>query len=322
MPTAAVVFNPVKVSIEDLRETIDPIAQQAGWSESMYLETSEDDPGTGMAKEALDRNADVVLAVGGDGTVRAVAEALRDTGTPLALAPQGTGNLLARNLELTLDNLNESAEAAFNGVDRPIDLGVAVWSRKDGKQEEHSFLVMAGLGLDAQMISNTDEDLKSKVGALAYVKSIVESLKHNHRMRLVYQLDNNQPQRGKIHTVMVGNCGSLQNNILLLPDAAVDDGMLDIIALQPQGILGWPQILWKVLVENALLRLPGTKQLANNKNEHLSYQQAQRIEISLRDPQEIELDGDHFGEVLSVRVTVDPGGLIVRMPSGWTPKEN
>ncbi|NNG21043.1 diacylglycerol kinase [Naumannella sp. ID2617S] len=320
MPTAAVVFNPVKIDVDDLRKVIDPAAAQAGWDESMYLETSEDDPGTGMAREAVERQASVVLAVGGDGTVRGVAEGLRDTGVPLALCPQGTGNLLARNLELTLDNLEESTAACFNGVDRPIDLGVAMWSRPGGKQEEHSFLVMAGLGLDAQMISNSDEELKKKLGVAAYAKSLVVSLKDNHRMRLLYRLDEDELRKARLHTIMVGNCGSLQNNVLLLPDAAVDDGVLDVVAMRPQGLFGWAQIMWKVLVENALLRRSDTRALVPNRDDdrQLNYQQCQRVELFFREPEEIELDGDHFGEVLAVRMSVDPGGLVVKMPPGWT----
>lgn len=323
MPTAAIVFNPTKVDREDLAKVIDPAAEEAGWSNSVYLETEPDDPGTGMAREAIDRGCAVVIAVGGDGTIRAVAEGLRGTGLPMALCPQGTGNLLARNLHLTLDNLAESVEAAFHGVDRPIDLGVARWVRPGGKQEEHCFVVMAGLGLDAQIMSNTDEDLKKKIGIAAYAKAGVEAVAKNHRMRLTYQLDDQRPHKAKLHTVIVGNCGSLNNNILLLPDAAVDDGVLDVVAIQPQGPFGWVQVAWKVLVDNAILRRIKSTFVRWNRDRdrQLNYQQCQRLELWLREPDEIELDGDHFGKVYAVRLTVEPRNLVVKMPPGWTPKE-
>ena len=319
MPTAAIVFNPTKVERSDLSRVVDPAAAEAGWSDSVWIETAEDDPGTGMAREAVERGCDVVLAVGGDGTIRAVAEGLRGTGVPLALCPQGTGNLLARNLELTLDNLEESVAAAFHGVDRPIDLGVARWVRPGGTEEERCFVVMAGLGLDAQIMSSTDEDLKKKVGILAYVKAGAEALRENRNMRLTYRLDDDPLHKARVHTVIVGNCGSLNNNILLLPDAAVDDGVLDVVAMQPQGRLGWVRVAWKVLVDNAILRRLQSRVVRENRDRDrlLNYQQCRSLELQLRRPDEIELDGDHFGEVYGVRIRVEPGNIVVKMPQGW-----
>lgn len=321
---AAVIFNPTKVEREDLAKVIDPAASNAGWEESLWLETAEDDPGTGMAAEAIEKGCDVVIAVGGDGTIRAVSEGLRGSGVPLALCPQGTGNLLARNLDLTLDYLEESVDAAFHGVPRPVDLGIATWSRPKGKQEQHAFVVMAGMGVDAEIMSSTDEDLKAKVGMLAYVKSGFESLRGSHRMRLIFRLDNEQPRRARVHTVIVGNCGSIGGNVLLLPDAAVDDGLLDVVAARPQGLFGWASVAWKVLVDNAILRRTGSALVRKTRDlgRELSYQQCRTLELTFRDPHEIELDGDHFGEVLAVRMNIEPGALIVQMPAGWSPDEH
>lgn len=321
MPKAAVVFNPTKIARESLEEVVAPAAQEAGWEESVWLETAEDDPGTGMARDAVDQGCDVVLAVGGDGTIRAVAEGLRGSSVPLALCPQGTGNLLARNLELTLDNLPESVDAAFNGVSRPVDLAVAELRRPDGSTSEAAFVVMAGVGLDAQIMSTTDEELKKKVGMLAYVKAGIEALRHNRRMRLHFRLDDDPIQRARLHTVLIGNCGSIGANVLLLPDAAVDDGVLDVVGVRPQGILGWPRVAWKVLVDNALLRRTKSEQVRKrrDRSRELDYQQCRKVEIRFSRPEEIEFDGDHMGEVSSVKVEVEPGGLNVMMPPGWQP---
>lgn len=314
--TAAIIFNPTKVERSELIPIVDPLAAEGGWGESVWLETAENDPGTGMAREAVERGCDVVLAVGGDGTIRAVAEGLRGSAVPLALCPQGTGNLLARNLELTLDNLAESAATAFRGVPRPVDLGIATWSRPDGQQEERTFVVMAGLGLDAQIMSSTDEELKQKVGILAYVQAGVRALRSHDRMRMRFRLDDDRPRRAAVHTVIIGNCGSIGGNVLLLPDAAVDDGLLDVVAVRPQGPFGWVRVAWKVLVDNALLRRTDSDLVRDNRDRDrvLSYQQCRSVGLALRRPQEIELDGDHFGEVLTLRIRVDPGALQVMMP--------
>ena len=106
--TAAVIYNPVKVDIDELRAAVDSEASAAGWAETSWYETSVEDVGQGVTKQAIADGADMIIAAGGDGTVRAIAEAVRGTGASVALLPSGTGNLLARNLELTLDDMPES----------------------------------------------------------------------------------------------------------------------------------------------------------------------------------------------------------------------
>ena len=321
MHQLAVVYNPTKIKQAKLEGIVEPARKAAGWGETLWLETAEDDPGTGMAREAVEKGADVVLAVGGDGTIRSVAEGLRGSGVPIALAPQGTGNLLARNLELTLDDLEKSVDAAFNGTPRPVDLGIAKWTRPDGDEEERAFVVAAGVGLDAKIMSTTDEELKKKVGMLAYVKAGLEALFTNHRMRIAYRLDDDQPERTRVHTVLIGNCGSIGGNVLLLPDAAVDDGVLDVVAILPRGIFGWPRIAWKVLVDNWILRRTKSDFVRKNRDRsrELNYQQCRSIEIHFRRSEEIELDGDHFGEIRKLFVHVDEGGLLVQMPAEEKP---
>ena len=142
----------------------------------------------------------------------------------LALLPSGTGNLLARNLKLTLDDLEHSIHSAFTGEDRQIDLGMIEIRRADSRIDRHSYVVMAGLGLDAKMLANTDEELKAKIGWLAYVKAIAIALRDKNQLRLRYTLDDGGVRSLRAHTVIVGNCGSLQGNVMLMPDAAVDDG--------------------------------------------------------------------------------------------------
>ena len=98
LPRLGVVVNPVKVELKELRRTVAAAEKDHGWAESLWLETSVDDPGQGVARDAVDAGVTAVLVAGGDGTVRAVSEGLVDSGMPMVLMPAGTGNLLARNL--------------------------------------------------------------------------------------------------------------------------------------------------------------------------------------------------------------------------------
>ena len=317
--TAAVVYNPIKVDLDALKMTVETAEREAGWGTTRWYETSIEDPGEGATRQALDDGADVVMAAGGDGTVRAVAQALRGTDIPIGLLPSGTGNLLARNLHLTLDDLPESVSNAFIGEDRKIDLGVADIQRDDGTRDRHVFLVMAGLGLDAKMIANTNDDLKKRVGWLAYVEAIVRSLRDSNALRMRFNLDDSGVRTLRAHTILVGNCGSLPANILLLPDAAVDDGEFDIVALRPEGFIGWVQIWIKIVWENGVLRRShvGRKIMGMTKEVRtLRYMRGSELIVKLDRPEDFELDGDSFGYTSAVRMRVDPLALTVRVPTG------
>jgi len=322
MSRAAIVVNPVKTDPEKLREALAAAEHRHGWEDTLWLETTEDDPGAGQTRAALEQGVDVVIAAGGDGTVRTVAEELRGGDTPLALLPSGTGNLLARNLHLTLDDVEHALDTAFDGTERAIDVGVAeLRAGRDATgrdaTERRAFLVMAGLGMDAQMIAATDEDLKAKAGWLAYVHAIGRVLRDQNELRLRYQLDGGRVHALHAHTVMIGNCGSLQADILLLPDAAVDDGILDIVILRPESVIGWLRIAVKIFWENGVLRRTsvGRRLLRDDREVHaLNYLTGREIVLTSSRPEQVELDGDLFGEVSSMRVRVDPGALRVLVP--------
>ena len=314
---AAVILNPVKVDADALRAAIAAEPAAVDWSETLWYETTESDPGGGQAKQALEAGADVVIAAGGDGTIRAVAEVLGGTSASLALLPSGTGNLLARNLDLTLDDMEHSVRTAFDGVDRRIDLAWADIRREGGAVERAAYLVMAGFGLDAKMLSNTDEELKAKVGWLAYVDAIRKALRDENHMRMRYRVDGDGTHRVSAHTLIIGNCGSLPANILLLPTAAIDDGRFEAVFLRPESAWGWIQILVKVIWENGVLRRTRWgRSLAVREVDAVRYVRGRRMDVVLSHPEEVELDGDTFGRAEAFRTWIDPGGLTVRVPAG------
>ena len=312
--TAAVVYNPIKIDLDAVREVVGREEKAAGWNETQWFETSKEDPGQGATARALDAGADLVIAAGGDGTVRAVAERLVDSDAALALLPSGTGNLLARNLKLTLDDLEHSLHAAFAGEDRPIDYGRVEIRHPDGDVSKHVYVVMVGVGVDAEMLAATDADLKKKVGWLAYASALVKVLKKRNRLKVRYQVDDGETRSVGANTVIAGNCGLLAGNILLLPDAAIDDGMLDVVIVSPESFAGWLQILVTVFWENGVVsRLPFVKR-REEKKDALNYKQAARLTVKLNNPQHVEIDGDEYGEATALRTWIEPRGLTVRVP--------
>jgi diacylglycerol kinase family enzyme len=312
------VFNPIKVDEAQLRADVAAAEQASGWQPTRWYPTSEEDPGQGRTTTALAEGAAVVLAAGGDGTVRAVAEALRDTGVAIALVPSGTGNLLARNLELALTDHVESIGAAFDGADRTIDLGIAGFDREDGSTDEHVFLVVAGLGIDAKMIAKTNPKLKKAVGWLAYIDGVGRALPELKPVKLRYRLDGAQEKDLTAHSVLVGNCGSLPGGILLMPDAKPDDGLLDIAVLRPRGPFGWLKVWNKIAWENGVLRKSAIgRQIIDLRKDvrDVTYVQGRQAVLALESAQEVQLDGDEFGRAIGMRVMVDPGALMVKVPA-------
>ncbi|MEJ3405358.1 diacylglycerol kinase family protein [Rathayibacter sp. YIM 133350] len=317
---AAVVANPTKVDMQRLRIAVNSAAAAAGWGETIWLETTIEDPGHGIAAQAVEAGAAMVLAVGGDGTVRAVSATLRGSEIPLALVPQGTGNLLARNLRLPLGDLTAAVHIAFAGETRSVDVGVASVTTEHGEQEEHAFVVMAGIGIDADMIANADPQLKRRVGWLAYVDSGVRAIPKATRFRIRYRFDDPELHHAHISSILIGNCGVLPGNILLFPEARIDDGVLDIAMLQPKTLFGWLDIWRRVTWENRVLRRFSVGRRIIRLTDAarpttMTTVQGAGITVDLADPRVFELDGDEVSVVRTLRAWVDPGSLFVRVPA-------
>jgi diacylglycerol kinase (ATP) len=312
---AAVVYNPIKVDIEDLKSAVASEPASAEWSVE-WFSTSEDDPGQGPARSALDVGASLVIVAGGDGTVRAVGEVLRGTATGLALLPSGTGNLLARNLKLPLDDVTSSLHTAFTGIDRPIDVASIELRRADQTVDSHAFLVMAGTGLDAKIMSTTDAELKKSIGWLAYAQAFVAVRRDKSVLRLDYKLDGDRNRSERAQSVIVGNCGSLPANIVLMPDASVDDGLLDLMVLKPESFRGWLAVIFKIFWENGIVkRTRWGKRVRELDSASVDMRRGRTLTVRMSRPEIVQLDGDPFGEMVGCRITIEPGALVIKVPN-------
>lgn len=299
---AAVVVNPTKFDdLDAVRRQVTAGCTRAGWAEPLWVQTTAEDPGEGQARQALDDGVDLVCPLGGDGTVRAVAQALVHTGVPVGLLPGGTGNLLARNLDLPVTDLDEALAVALTGTDRAIDVGQVRFDLAERGQDapEQVFLVMAGFGFDAAMMADAPEKLKSKVGWLAYAVSGLKNLS-GPRVKVRIKADDAASYTHRVQTVLVGNCGKLTGGIVLLPEAVVDDGWLDAVTLSPTGIVGWATVAARVI-----------RKAGHPKIDHI---RSRELRVAAERPQEGQLDGDTVGQVTGMRTRVDPGALLVRMP--------
>ena len=292
---AAVVINPMKAPDEHFQATITELCINAGWDEPLWLETTQDDPGRGQAAEALEAGVDVVIAGGGDGTIRAVAEVLAGQDTPMGLLPLGTGNLLARNLGIDIEDPAKAVLGVLEGAESKIDVIVAVL---DHGAKELTFLVAAGLGYDAAIMSNTMEGLKDRVGWLAYVESGIRNLR-GEPVTAHISMDGKSETHHKVRGVMVGNCGKVMGGLEIFQGAVPTDGILDLMTFSPQQKFGWLGVVAGVL--------------GRGKSRAVRSLAGKRAEITLSSPQEFQIDGDPVGLVSHLLVSVDPLALTIKM---------
>ena len=294
----AVILNPIKV--EDpaaFRVLVDARAAELGWSEPSWYETTIADPGRSMAHEAALEGAELVVVCGGDGTVRTVCAELAGTGIPVGVVPAGTGNLLARNLALPL-YLNAAIDVALNGQDRAIDL---VRIAGDLIEPDEHFLVMAGMGFDAAIMEGANEQLKAKVGWLAYVVAGFRNLMFP-AMRVEVSVDDQPFTRHRARTIVIGNVGFLQAGLPLLPDATIDDGRIDVVLVNPARFLSWLRVVVRVVsrgkkTDDTVNRMTGRKVV---------------VRASHDMPRQV--DGDPIGAGRELVCECLPGRLLVRVP--------
>jgi YegS/Rv2252/BmrU family lipid kinase len=293
----AVIYNPARVTDwVTFRRHVSYELKTRGWLPPWWLETTVEDSGRAMARQAVEQEVDLVLVAGGDGTVRVVCSALAGTGIPLGLIPAGTGNLLARNLGIPLDEA-AALDVAFNGMSKPIDL---VKITLDDVASDH-FAVMAGIGLDAMIMQDTNEDLKKAVGSAAYFVAAARNARHP-ALHTTIEVDDEEPVTRRAHVIVIGNVGYLQANIPLIPDAKADDGQLDVVIASPRSLRDWVRLTTRVLTrqrrsDNQLDRLTG-----------------QRVKITVDPPDQYQMDGDTVGECSSMLAEVQPGALLLRVP--------
>ena len=293
---AAVIYNPTKVlDLPVFRRQVEGECAERGWEPPLWLETDIDDAGGRVARVARKRKVDLILVAGGDGTVRTVSAVLAESRIPVAIIPVGTGNLLARNLGVPLD-LADALDVAFDGRPQPVDI---IRLRADDSDDEFS-LVMAGMGIDARIMSETNPDLKKVVGPAAYAAAALASL-NSPPFRALVTLGGNSPVERTPALALVANVGSVQGQIWLAPDAVPDDGLLDVVLVSPERPADWGAIAGRVLTRQT--DHPGIERA-----------QVRKVLFETDEPVPYQVDGDTIGACRRLEFSVLPRAVVVMVP--------
>jgi diacylglycerol kinase family enzyme len=318
----AVIYHPGRIDQRRLSRIVEAQikADNAAdvWQPTLWLETTPAEIGGPQAARALAQGATHLLVAGGDGTVRAVAESLLLSGSTtatLGVIPVGTGNLLARNLRLSLTDLAGTVRRGIFGTEHVIDAGLAKITFDSGMTDQRHFVALAGVGLDAKIMMNTNLELKRKIGWIAYVEGGLRLIPVKFD-RVRVSVDGRESRNLKLLTLLVGNAGWLPGKISIMPDARLDDGLLDIASIGPRQFWNWIDFWSRVTWQNRVVRplAFGRKWMEATSNvktlENLS---GSRIHVLPEQPVDIQLDGDPMGKVTEVEFSVVPKALRMRL---------
>jgi len=270
--------------------------EAAGWSVDGALVTTKGQLRRGAAR-AVRHGADVVVAVGGDGSVLQVVQSLAGARVALGIIPMGTGNLLAGNLDIP-KGVDDAVKVLVDGGRRKIDLG-----RLTAGGKQTMFAVACGVGFDAEVMASTDPEEKEHLGKLAYVVSAIRRQGQVRDVRYEVTLDGVHHSMDATQ-VLVANFGGMGAGVKTRLEVEPDDGLLDVLVIRASGPLGGLLAGWEALRQDE----PG-----ESPEGHVFRTRARKVRVSTAKRRLVETDGSVAGKT-PIRVSVRPAALTVIVP--------
>lgn len=256
-----------------------------------------------LVRAALERGARCVVGVGGDGTLRDIAEVLQGTGVPMGIIPAGTGNQVAAVLGVS--GSPESAADALGALEpRTIDLGQVTLQRSGHPETTSLFMIGCGAGFDAHLMATTPAHWKDRLGKMAYVAQAIRLASELRPTPCRITVDDEVIET-EATIALVGNMGQVVPGLmdLRLPIDPTD-GYLDLIVVTASG----PVQGLRGLID----QLTRTHHGGNSDSDSIR-RHGRHISITPADPAPLEVDGDYVGEgSLSARIL--PAALAVLAP--------
>lgn len=255
-------------------------------------ETSYAGHATELAKEAAKDGIDIVVAVGGDGTVNEVGRALTQTDTAMGILPCGSGNGLARHLNLPM-NFKKCIDILNYCDIKKLDYGII---------NEHPFFCTCGMGFDAFISMKFAE--AGKRGPITYMQKVLEEgLRYEPETYVIEDEDGTHSY--KAFLVSVANASQYGNNAYIAPQASMSDGLLDVIIMEPFDLIDAPQVAIELF--NKTL----------DKNLKIKTFRSKHIHIHRKSEGIIHYDGDPITSSADVDISIVPKGInIIVNPKG------
>jgi diacylglycerol kinase (ATP) len=306
MTCVRAIFNPMAAGgrgahLEpDLRARLTRTAKEAS-VKLEWIETQAPGHAIELAGEAAEDGCELVIAVGGDGTVNEVVNGLmraehRDHPTTLGVVPVGSGNDFAWFAGVSLDPI-AACQRLFDGRTRVVDVGHI----REASGRERYFNNGCGFGFDAQVAVEA-RSFKRLRGFLVYLIAVLKTLVFHHQVpSLRLRFDERELTRPTM-MLTISNGRRHGGGFLITPEAELDDGLFDICLAGPLSRLGM------------LLIIPRFMRGTHVTHKKVQMDRARRVTVEAPLPQAIHLDGEIFAtDARQFEVSVVPGALRVRV---------
>ena len=250
-----------------------------------------------IAAQAAAEKADVVVAIGGDGTINEIGRSLVHTETALGIIPCGSGNGLARHLHIPMEP-KKALEIINEGVTDIIDYG---------KINGTDFFCTCGVGFDAFVSLKFAN--AGKRGLLTYLeKTLQESLTYQPE---TYELETEDgTYKYKAFLIACGNASQYGNNAYITPQATLTDGLLDVTILEPFTVLDVPSLAFQLFNKTI------------DQNSRIKTFRCRKLRIHRTSPGVVHFDGDPMQADENVDIELIQKGLRVIVPKGSIVKDN
>lgn len=290
------IFNPVAGQGDPDQDlaTIQSLLDTDEIDLEIVVTTAECEPGE-LAKAAIDRGAQSIIASGGDGTLSAVAAALMGTDIPLGVISRGTANAFANALELPT-TIPEACESILAGHTKVVDM-----ARCNGLP----MVLLAGIGFEAETVELADRDAKNRLGMMAYVLAGIQQLRNLDRFEVEIEMEDKIVSVSAA-AITIANAAPA-TSILAQGSAEVvfDDGLLDLTIVAPKTALG--------AIATSFDLLSSTLRGTASQREDVGFLRSKRFKVTTTPPQKVVLDGEVIGST-PIEVECLPGGLTVFAP--------
>lgn len=258
------------------------------------METTAPGDANAYARRAVEERASRVIVAGGDGTVNEVINAIANTGVELALVPRGTGNVLARELSIPLDDVDAACDIIAAGHTVEVDLG---------KANGRYFTLMAGLGFDAAVVDSVRPRVKDILGQASFGVAYMKTLLRHKPSHFNLTMDGEEYET-VASLVVVANASSYAPRMKVAPGASYSDGLLDICVFESAR-----SQKMMLLSEALRLMLSGT----HSGEPHIRCFRAANVTVDADPPVLAQIDGDVIGQT-PVEIEVAPVALKVVTP--------
>ncbi len=285
------IVNPIS-GTEDKESIVKMIPDYltSGLFECEILYTQHSGHACELAKEGVAQEADIIVAVGGDGTVNEVARAITHSGSALGIVPCGSGNGLARHLSIPMNPMDALGVIAKHNIET-LDYGVI---------NDHPFFCTCGVGFDAFVsakFANSD-----RRGLISYIENtLTEGIRYEPEM---YEVEiDGESQRHKALLIACGNASQYGNNVYIAPQASMKDGLLDVTIMEAFPITEAPQIFMQLFSKRI------------DKSSHVKTFQCKQLCIHRESEGVVHFDGDPIlcGRDLNIKL-VEQGIKMVTNP--------